>query len=74
MNIKAFRNKRLGGNNIYHKECVYEKLTTIDFINRANKIHNNKYDYSISTYEYINKKIKILCKIHVSLNNCHTII
>jgi len=41
-----------------------KKLTLISFIKKANIIHENKYDYSIS--EYINSitKIKIICPIH----------
>ena len=35
-----------------------------DFIARANKIHYNKYDYSVSEYIGCNKKIKIKCPIH----------
>lgn len=40
------------------------KLTTEEFIEKANKIHDNKYDYSQS--KYINKrtKIKIICPEH----------
>jgi len=40
------------------------KLTTEEFIERAKKIHGDKYDYS--EVNYINAKIKveIICKIH----------
>ena len=38
----------------------YEQL----FINNANKIHNNKYDYSLVNYLYNKKKINIICKKH----------
>lgn len=40
------------------------KLTTFEFIEKAKKIHNNKYDYSKT--EYIKSKIKIciICHIH----------
>ena len=34
------------------------------FINKSNKIHNNKYDYSISSYKNSKTKVKILCPIH----------
>ncbi len=46
-------------------ECTgTKKLTTIEFINKANDIHNNKYDYSL--VEYINNKtkVKIICPEH----------
>jgi len=40
------------------------KLTTKEFIKRANKVHNNKYDYSKCFYVSSNKKLKILCPEH----------
>lgn len=39
-------------------------LTNEEFISRANIIHNNKYDYSLSDYITSIKKIKIICPIH----------
>lgn len=45
--------------------CVgLKKLTTQEFIDRSNEIHNHKYDYSMVIYNGINKKIKILCTSH----------
>ena len=40
------------------------KLTKEEFVIRANKIHNNRYDYS--KVNYINKhtKVCIICSIH----------
>jgi hypothetical protein len=35
-------------------------LTTADFINRANKIHNNFYDYSHVVYTNMHTKVKII--------------
>ena len=35
-----------------------------NFIIGANKIHNNKYDYSLSIYDGALRKIKIICPIH----------
>ena len=35
-------------------------LTTVDFINRANKIHNNFYDYSQTVYTNMHTKVKII--------------
>jgi very-short-patch-repair endonuclease/Fe-S cluster biogenesis protein NfuA len=40
------------------------KLNIQDFIKRASNIHKNKYDYSQSVFNGVNKKIKIICKIH----------
>lgn len=41
-----------------------ESLTLQDFINRSNKIHNNKYDYSKALYMSNNTKLTIICPIH----------
>jgi hypothetical protein len=38
--------------------------TTIYFINKANKKHNYKYDYSKTIYEKAIKKIIIICELH----------
>lgn len=41
------------------------RRTTIDeFINKSNKIHKNKYDYSLVDYVNTNTKVKIICPIH----------
>lgn len=40
------------------------KHTTATFIEKANKIHNNKYDYSKSIYENWKIKITITCLTH----------
>jgi very-short-patch-repair endonuclease len=40
------------------------KKTTCWFINKANKIHQNKYDYSKSSYFGANKKLIIICPKH----------
>jgi len=46
------------------KECGTEvnKLTQEEFIERSNKIHNNKYDYSLVDYVNCRTKVKIICK------------
>ena len=41
-----------------------EKLTIKEFIQRAQKIHNDKYDYNLVIYENNKTKIKISCPIH----------
>lgn len=52
------------------KQCYMDrigetlKLTTSQFINKANKIHNNKYDYSKVIYSEYYKKVKIKCRKH----------
>ena len=40
------------------------KQTLENFINRANQIHNNKYDYSEFVYVNWKTKVKIICPIH----------
>ena len=35
-----------------------------EFINKAKKVHNNKYDYSLVNYQGVHTKIKIICKKH----------
>jgi hypothetical protein len=42
----------------------YKKLTTIEFIEKANKIHNNYYDYSKTDYILSSQKVIITCPIH----------
>lgn len=48
--------------------CPYcsknKKMNTESYINRANKIHNNKYDYSLLEYVNMHKKVKIICPTH----------
>lgn len=41
-----------------------KKLTTNIFISKSNKIHNNKFDYSLVEYKNSHKKVKIICPIH----------
>lgn len=41
-----------------------KRFTTEEFIKKASKIHNGKYDYSKSEYIGSNKKINIICLIH----------
>ena len=40
------------------------KLSTKQFVKRAAQIHNNKFDYSITTYIASHAKVKILCNDH----------
>lgn len=41
-----------------------KRLTTEEFITKANFIHSSKYDYSKTNYIKTNLKIKILCSVH----------
>jgi len=45
--------------------CTGKKRNTNEiFIERANKIHNNKYDYSKVNYVALNTKVIIICQVH----------
>lgn len=47
------------------------KLPLSEFILRANKLHNEKYDYSlIKSYNNIREKLKIICPIHGPFEQC----
>lgn len=48
------------------KKCVidFRKNDNDYFIEKANDIHQNKYDYSLTKYISIINKVKIICKIH----------
>lgn len=41
-----------------------ERYTTESWIHKANKIHHDKYDYSLSKYTNAKTKIDIICPIH----------
>jgi hypothetical protein len=45
----------------FNKCIKNRKITQEDFIERANNIHNNKYDYSLVEYKDIYTKVKIIC-------------
>ena len=50
-----------GGNCPY---CYGLYKTTKQFIEEANKVHNNRYDYSLTEYKKAKIKVKIICPIH----------
>lgn len=54
------------------KRHLSQKMTYNDFIIKANKIHNNKYDYSKINYINNRTKITIICKIHGGFNQLPT--
>ena len=41
-----------------------KKLTTYEFIEKAKKVHGDKYDYSLVDYIDSKSKVKIICNIH----------
>lgn len=40
------------------------RLTTEEFIQKARKVHGDKYDYSLSTYTTAKQKVQIICPKH----------
>jgi len=49
--------------------CVgLKKLTTKEFIKRAQEKHGNKYNYSVTNYVSNSKKVKIVCPEHGEFN------
>jgi hypothetical protein len=42
----------------------HKKLTSADFIHKANKIHTNKFDYSKTNYREQKTKVTIICPTH----------
>jgi hypothetical protein len=46
-------------------------LTTEQFIEKANKIHNNKYDYSKTKFVNSKTKVKIICPLHGEFEQSH---
>lgn len=47
-----------------HLECSKVYLTNEEYIEKCNKIHNNKYDYSLVNYVGTKYKVLITCPIH----------
>lgn len=45
-----------------------KKLTKSEFIERANLVHKNKYDYSKVEYKNIDSSVEIICPIHGTFN------
>ena len=45
-----------------------KRIKYSEFVKRANEIHNNKYDYSISKFEKTRDKIDIICPAHGTFN------
>lgn len=41
-----------------------KRLTEEDYIEDCERVHNNKYDYTLVNYENTRSKIKIICKQH----------
>jgi len=50
-----------GGNCL---KCIGQHMDTEYFKEKSNKVHNNKYDYSLVSYKNCDTPIKIICPIH----------
>ena len=48
------------------KAATKNRLSKEDFMERCNKVHDSKYDYSLSSYSNIKDKITIICPEHGS--------
>ena len=61
-------NNHLGGRGCF--KCGYisssklQRKSKNDFIKKSNKIHDNKYDYSLIDYKNSSTKVKIVCPVH----------
>ena len=44
--------------------CSERKSSTNEFIKKAQKVHGNKYDYSLVNYKNAGTKVKIICPVH----------
>ena len=57
-------------NKIGCPKCVGRNMSIDEFIEKSNKIHNNKYDYSLVDYKNKSDKIKIICQKHGIFKQC----
>lgn len=55
-------------NHLRGQGCPYcggtKRKTTSQFIEESNNIHNNLYDYSLTSYHNNKTKVKVICSIH----------
>jgi len=66
--------KQTSGNHLRNhlgcEDCLKEKMSLLnsdsqnDFIDKANKIHDFKYDYSLVSYKGSHEKVEIICPKH----------
>jgi hypothetical protein len=56
--------KKVGCNKCSNASITKSKNVEKTIIERFNKVHNNKYDYSLMDYSGTDNKIKIICPIH----------
>lgn len=66
--FKKIASEHIRKRNVNHGGCykcsLANSYNTKSFVEKCQKIHNYRYDYSLVDYEKNNKKVKILCKEH----------
>lgn len=48
----------------FNRRQSENKMSTLDFVNKSKKVHDNTYQYDNTIYEAYNKKVLICCKRH----------
>ena len=51
-------------NHTKERASMGKKITTEEFIEKANRVHNFLYYYLLTDYNYMNEKVRIICSIH----------
>lgn len=64
ISIKNKRSVRRGKDSNFYGKNYNKKLTNSEFIEKANKKHNNLYDYSMTEYNGTSSHIDVICKKH----------
>ena len=54
----------LYGNGCKHCADDKRRMTTADFIEKAQKVHGDRFDYSMTDYHNAHGKLTVICKIH----------
>ena len=57
-------NNHLNGQGCFNCASDDKRSNKIEFINKCEKIHNDKYDYSLVEYKSVTTEVKIICKEH----------
>ena len=61
-------NNHLNGQGCFECASDSKRSNKIEFINKCEKIHNDKYDYSLVEYKSVTTEVKIICKEHGIFN------
>jgi len=60
--FKQIPNSHLSGHGC--SRCAVDSISVADFVKKSNKIHNNKYDYSLVSFRKTVDCVKIICPKH----------